>query len=577
MTERQSVLTLFLTSLTITAALAAWMHGLRLDVTDRESVRIFLSFFLFDDYPAALLMLAALAFAVFPPMQRAAVLALSWAGARPWGLFVIVVPLLAVGSVLVYRAHPLAMDEYAAVFQSEAFSSGRVFGQFPPTMMDWLVPPGFQGHFLRASHQTGQVASMYWPGFAAILTPFTIVGLSWLANPVLGGLLVVLVHRLAFCVTQSVEAAGLAALLTLASPAVTVNAISFYSMTAHAVCNAAFVLLLLRPNAARAFAAGVIGSVSLVLHNPLPHILVATPWLLWLLLRSDRGRTVPAAILGYLPISILVGFGWLHLLAQIPIGSISSIAVPLADESFVTASFRRLAGVSVFQWPALDLLEDRLMAIAKLWLWAVPGLCLLAIAGAKRAKTDIRCRLMVWSAILTLFGYLFVPADQGHGWGFRYFHAVWFVLPVLAAVAVLRKPPAARDYSARPARVQLVGYVAACAVLSATVLTGLRAYQVHRFISGHLDQIPASTNGVAEVIFVRPELGYYAADLVQNDPFLRNRPLILISHGDQEDARLRREHFRATELLADGAVATVWGDSSHSPPARFFDPDPEQD
>ena len=74
---------------------------------------------------------------------------------------------------------------------------------------------------------------------------------------------------------------------------------------------------------------------------------------------------------------------------------------------------------------------------------------------------------------------------------------------------------------AGPPRKQLLPFVAACAILSLTVLTGLRTFQVERFVAGHLAQIPAVTAGTPEVVLVRWRKGYYSVDLVQNDPFLR--------------------------------------------------------
>ena len=139
------------------------------------------------------------------------------------------------------------------------------------------------------------VASVYWPGWALILAPFAAAGVSWLANPLLGGLAVLLVHRLVLQLTASNSAAGLAALLTVASPAFTVNAFSLYSMNAHLVCNTAFTILLLRPTPLRALAAGLIGSLALVLHNPVPHLLFAVPWICWLAVRDSRLRVVPSS------------------------------------------------------------------------------------------------------------------------------------------------------------------------------------------------------------------------------------------------------------------------------------------
>jgi hypothetical protein len=561
MSEQYRTRMLLTASIAITAAIALWMHAIRSDVDAYNTVRIFLSLFLYQDYPAALLMLAVLAMALLPALRSAGLEVARFAGRRPWVLCAVTSVLLAVGARTVYQAHPLSMDEYAALFQSAIFAEGRLVGQLPPDLVDWLVPTGFQGHFLQVSHQTGHVASMYWPGFALILAPFTWLGVPWLANPLLGGLAIVLVHRLALQLTESSEAAGLAALLTLASPAVTVNAISLYSMPAHLVCNSAFVLLLLRPSSARAFLAGLVGSLALVLHNPLPHVLVAVPWLFWLCARPDRLRTVPAIALGYLPLCLILGFGWMQVLAQMGDGVVPA-PVSHASHAILPGLIDRLAGLNVFRAPDLAVLEDRLMALAKIWLWAVPGLLLLSIAGARVARSEVRCRLLAWSAVFTLMGFLFVPVDQGHGWGFRYFHAAWFTLPLLAVVAIWPVPTTNAAAPGKMAPSMLAGYVAACALLSLTLMTGLRVVQVGQFMSRHLGQIPVASSGQPKVVLIRWQEGYYSADLVQNDPFMRNRPLMLVTHGEAADARLLAGRFPGLRLLATSATADVWGTPS---------------
>ena len=77
-----------------------------------------------------------------------------------------------------------------------------------------------------------------------------------------------------------------------------------------------------------------------------------------------------------------------------------------------------------------------LIGLAKVWLWAVPGMMLLAVVGAWRWREDTRVLTLAVSALTTIFGFWFVPFDQGHGWGFRYFHSAWMTLPVLAAAAL---------------------------------------------------------------------------------------------------------------------------------------------
>ena len=88
---------------------------------------------------------------------------------------------------------------------------------------------------------------------------------------------------------------GLPMLLTLASPVFFADGISYYAMSAHLLANAVFALLLMEPTPRRAFLAGIVGSVALTLHNPVPHMLFAAPWIIWLLAkRRPATRRTPA-------------------------------------------------------------------------------------------------------------------------------------------------------------------------------------------------------------------------------------------------------------------------------------------
>lgn len=547
---------LVIASMFATGAIIFWLHSIRVEVPTYDSVRIFLSLLLFQDYPAALVMLALLPLGLLSwPRERGLRMA-RFCGQHPWILVAITVCALTLGTQIVYNAHPLAMDEYAAVFQAEVFAERRLHGHFPPDLVDLLIPPGFQGHFLGVSHQTGNVASMYWPGFSLLLAPFAWLGITWLANPILGGLAVLLVHRVTLHLTSSVDAAGLAALLTISSPAVSINAVSYYSMTAHLVCNLAFVSLLLRPSFNRAVAAGIVGSIALVLHNPVPHVLVAIPWLLWLFGQRNPLRLLTGAAIGYAPICIFLGFGWWQFLANLTAAGLPSGGA--ADGSdWISTWVARIGAIDVFRVPGLNTLEDRLMALAKMWIWAVPGLMPFSLIGIHRSGSDVRIRLLAWSGAATLVGYLFVPVDQGHGWGFRYFHAAWFTLPILAVTAVW--PVSNHKADLLAGERELAGLLAAWALLSLSAMTGVHSFQVNRFITGHLAQLPSFSAGSAELITVRAGQGYYAADLVQNDPFLRVRPVMIWSQGDSDHARLLTGHFPGLTRLEETAVATAWG------------------
>lgn len=523
-------------SLAVTIAAYGWISIQRAEVFDPADLLIYMRLVIFGDYWASLTFPLVLLAGLVPALRRSGLAACSGLGGSPALISVGLATSLAWASVVVYHAHPLSMDEYSPVFQARIFGDAQMSAVFPGGMLDWLVPTGFQGVFLAVDHESGRVASQYWPGFALLLTPFESLGVSWLLNPLIGGAGFWLVGHITRELGGDSKVAGLAGLLALGSPAFAANAISYYSMTAHLVCNLAFVALLLKPTPIRACGAGIVGSVALALHNPLPHLLFALPWGLWL---ASQVRIRPALLLsaglGYLPLSALLVVGWpLWLSAQFASPVLPSIP---------------------FVIPTPDLLTTRILGLVKLWLWAVPGLVLLAVLGARRCRQDARVRLMFWSAVATFVGYLFVPFDQGHGWGFRYFHSAWGVLPILGALAVVQ--------AQRPDRVPctaadgLLGVAAAVSLASLLTQVPLRGLEIHRFIEQHLAQMPAGWGGAQEVVIVNGINGYYAWDLVQNDPQLRGR-VILASHGLVADAAMMAVYFPSHLLDRSSYRGQVW-------------------
>src|SRR5262249_25610863 len=149
---------------------------------------------------------------------------------------------------------------------------GRLTAQFPPELLSWVLPRSYFDVWLYASRDTGQVVSVYWPGYALLLTPFVLAGVSWACNALLASGSLVLIGRLAARLTSSPEAPGWAMLFALASPGFTGMALGYFSMSAHLFFNLLYVWLLLDR---RLVLAGVVGSFALVLHNPWPHFLFA--------------------------------------------------------------------------------------------------------------------------------------------------------------------------------------------------------------------------------------------------------------------------------------------------------------
>jgi hypothetical protein len=450
------------------------------------------------------------------------------------------------------------MDEYAAYFQGRVFAAGRLHGRLPAPLLDWLIPPGFQDYFLNVSRVTGDVAEAYWPGFALLLAPFMWAGVPWLCNPVLSALTLLVIHRLAVELFEDRQAAGFAVLLTMASPVIFANGISYYSMPAHLLANSVFALLLVRPTVFRATLAGFVGSLALVLHNPVPHVLFAAPWLLWVVSREGGVRLLAALVAGYLPLCVLLGLGWFLYSGHLMREGIPSVA-PFAPW------YRFHVMIEIFALPDRAVWLARLIGVAKTWVWAVPGLMILAATGAIRWRQDVMCRLFTASALSTLLGYLLVPVDQGHGWGYRYFHSAWMTLPLLATAALFRP---ARAAHAGPSSARLFEdgetrrFVASCALLTIALGLGFRAWQIQDFIARDLSQVPRYAGVEPRIVIIDHRLSFYGADLVQNDPWLRGNEIRMYSHGAVADQKMMAEFYPQLHRVYADKYGTVWTESN---------------
>lgn len=545
----------FVATTLVTVGFMAWVTLLRNSNDTHGLSLVFMRLFLFEDHDALIVTLLLLIVLMLLPMRPDVRRVATWLAEHPWIMCSVTVAALCAGSVFVYHMQPLSMDEYAPVFQSQAFATGHLTGHFPSPVMNWLIPPGFQDTFLRVSPATGAVISGYWPSFALLLTPFTWLGIPWACNPVLSGLTLITLRKIALELFDSTEAAGLVMLLTLASPVFFADGVSYYSMTAHMLFNSVFVLLLLSPTPRRLVVAGVVGSIALSLHNPLPHTLFALPWVFWLARRSPGVRNIAWLALGYLPLTLLLLVGWFW------------FGNALMHQGGVPANLNadQVNGVkAAIAWPTATVVLARFIGLAKVWIWAVPGLLLLAASGARTWRDDPRCMLLAASAAVTFVAYFFFVPDQGHGWGFRYFHSAWMALPLLAAGALTPRT-ASSEHGASEGDGALTSFVILASLLMLVVGVGVRAVQIDSYMRDHLAQLPAYGGQEPRVVLVDPRTTVYGGDLVQNDPFLRgNATRMLLLNPEAVPAAVQFLHPDFHRVYAD-QHGEVWSAAKPAP------------
>jgi hypothetical protein len=556
-----------LAGILICAVCVAYFYALdRVLFSSAHFSRIFRLLLTTQDFPSAWLALAVCLLAALWNRPAPILRLVDFAGNHPYSLAFVSGALMALGTVFVYHGYALSMDEYAAVFQAKIFASGHLSVQLPRDMIDWLVVRGFNDYFLVASAETGRAIGHYWPGFALLLAPFELLQTPWLCNASLAGLALVLIQWMTKEITGDRRAAGWALLFTLSSGVFVANAISYYSMQAHMTANLLFAALLMRPSGYRALGAGLAGSIALNLHNPVPHALFAMPWMVAIALDRDQRRYLLPAILGYLP-GMVIFLGWLAFRADIASGVHGVSAARGITEG-------------VFAWPDATMLNMRLAALVKMGIWTLPCVFVFAAMGRRR-HGDNRCvRLLTQSAVLTFVGYLFVRFDQGHGWGYRYFHSAWGAVPILAGCAMTSRSGRQERHrglveghrglveghrglvEGHRVLVEqyggLVSFAGAAALLSLVLVLPFQMHQINEFICHHLAQLPPPQNPGNNVYFIHPSGGFYTADMVQIDPLLRDRDLLLVSRGAELDAALVRQNWPDAVEIGSGPVAQQW-------------------
>jgi len=421
--------------------------------------------------------------------------------------------LMGLACLFAYRSHPLAMDEYAPFFQAKVFSRFEVFSTYPTAWLDYLIPYPVQNYFFEVNHDTGAVISSYWPGYALLLAPFMMLGVPWLCNPSLSIASIILIKKICDLLYDDEQVGGLAVLVALSSSVFIVNGISFYSMAAHLTLNLAFVYFYLRNSWLSFFIAGLIGGYAMTLHNPLPHFLFACPWVLLLLFKESRRAMV--MLLGYSITFSVLGAGWLWVKSALSDPSVVVGAVQLADSSGVWSliinpvkSFLDFAKL-----PDAYYVLVRIASVLKVVVWASPFAVVLAALcnfGYRHSRVAKYEWLFMASMLLTFVAYIFIPFDQGHGWGYRYFFSAWVGVPLLGAVCLRN-------------RIDEAFYTAFVfgGILTMLLYVPFKVTQVSSFVGDVLSQQPPLAEEEKCVAFHSME-GFYSVDVVQNDPWLES-------------------------------------------------------
>ena len=401
------------------------------------------------------------------------------------------------GTHLICHNYALAGDEYLADFQARIFLRGKIQAEVPSSWVDAVrvIKPPFADYF-PATHSW---KATYLPVYAAMRAVFQYVNLQSLLNPFLAALTLLALYGTARNIwpeskTNAVVAIGLLA----SSSQFLLMSMTGYAMPAHLALNAIWLWLYSRPESRAFYLAPLVGTLAIGLHQPIVHALFVLPFLVRLVWQR---RWLHSVVFGL--VYLAACFCWykwkMHFMVP---------ASPGADQSIF-----RLAN------PEMAVIQPMNLLLIIAWSsLATPLLVGLGLGRVFKEKPIVQDASL--SCLLTFGFYYFFYLDQAHGWGYRYFHGTLACFIIVAVAGFAR-------LSALAGRQRAQTFLLAGIALSILVQLPLRCFQVEQFVRPFARTAAVIHAMTTDMVALDPRDAWYSADLIRNNPFLENRPLVV--------------------------------------------------
>lgn len=451
---------------------------------------------------------------------------------KPWIVAlcgVAVVGLALAGIHWFFHGYFLADDEYSAWFQALIFARGRASASVPPDWCRWIAAITPTAIHSNAEKCTWRLS--YLPIHSLMQAPFIAAGVGRLGVPLLSGLSVLLTAAIARKLWPSKPMrAYVAAFFMVTSTQVLFMSMTMFSMVTHLFFCLIWLWLYVDDRRWSNVVLPWVGVAALGVHSPFPHALFVPPFVLRYLWKRRF------AMFAY--VSAVYAFGLMYWY-----GYLTGIAT---DSAAHVASFTATAAVSkgIFSAPSVLLGITAVMHLALIASWNAPVAVILVVAAILSWKQlDTFCRDATLSVALILIARLLMPTSQGEGWGYRYAYDALAAFALLSAVGfeVLASAVGAR-------RAITLAFVAGAAAL--VVQLPLRAANVERIV-GPYQRGFAWIESLNYDAVLYPTIDVlWGRQLVQNDPFLRNRPIIVSTTELSPDDYQALVHDRSKRVYA---------------------------
>jgi hypothetical protein len=339
-----------------------------------------------------------------------------------------------------------------------------------------------------------------------------------LVNPLLAALALIMTWAVGRQIwPQQPRRAAAAALLLATSSQFLVMSMTAYAMTAHLAFDMLWLWLFLKDRRGTDALAILVGAAACGLHQVVFHPFFAGPFILELLIARRWAR---ATI--FIGAYAIIGIFWISywVLVYRLVGAQPETATAAGGSYFANqlATFLSRASAENFGLMAMNLARFvTWQNIVVLPLMCAGGLIAFRKGGPLRAMA---------------VGLIFVPAfltvvlpTQVHGWGYRYLHGMLGTGCLLAVLGWTELTKALSGLERERANRGLVW----ASLVSLVILFPLHAWQARNFSHPLARSYSAIVNRPEDFVLVdNVTVGFDQGSLTRNDPFLRNRPKVLL-------------------------------------------------
>jgi hypothetical protein len=320
-----------------------------------------------------------------------------------------------------------------------------------------------------------------------------------------------------------------------------------WAAPAHLALNSLWLWLFLRRRISADIAAIGVSFVATGLHQAIFHPLFAMPFLVELILCRRWFRAA-----GYLSMLVVITLFWLEYW-RLTVGVDAEVLSTTTSGNPAFVTDRILALLADFGPSSLGLTSHNLLRFLA---WQVPLTIPFALIGIRRAMAQPGpLRAMAIGVCIAPIVFMMLVPSQTHGWGYRYLHGYLGVVALLAVSGWSGLTQAIDSVSPiRSAR-----FLATLGGASVLILLPVQAWQAHRFSQPYASAFRAIRKSVADVVLVdNLYVGFDGGGLVRNDPFLANRPkvMLLASLDASQQSELCR---RASVAMIDASHPSLLG------------------